>query len=354
MAPADPSTNLDLCSICPGLGRSSQVFVKANDDDLRQFFEDRSFFPQGYQGNEVILNNLTLLFKAFHWFIELLGTKRHGKAVATALGYPRLFAKFNSIFDRFLANRKQYLANKEGPRFPAAATSTQRYLLEIIDDTLKFGKIGSTLGANYRLADCKERWQDFLKELKETGDITLRDSDSDSRPGSEEDSDSNSDAASSGSGAPSPESVALSSDGPGSGLGADSSLVDVNSAPDDPASGTDAGPGPGPGPETPETSKATSARSLPGAGLIAFANGAAANLPVMLRLLADLQKTGEELPGVVANFRDCCVALEHWSRREILAQVQDTVVSRGSGGSVEEDSDHDSLFVTPLERREYG
>lgn len=54
---------------------------------------------------------------------------------------------------------------------------------------LKFGRVGSLLGANYRLADCKERWQDFLKELKVTGDTTVGDSDSDWTSGSEEESD---------------------------------------------------------------------------------------------------------------------------------------------------------------------
>ncbi|KAK4660135.1 hypothetical protein QC762_116505 [Podospora pseudocomata] len=254
---ADPSTIwLDLSSVCPGFSRGRLVFVKADDHDLRQFFEYPSLFPQIYQANEFILNNLTLLFKAHHWFIELLGSRRHSKIVVATLGYSRLYARFSSIFDKFLTNRKLYLASNECPQFLLNAKPTQVYMLRIIDDTLKFGRVGSLLGANYRLADCKERWQDFLKELKATGDMTVGYSDSDWTSGSEEESD----------------------------LGRASS-------PGDPASGPD----PGPGWEVePATPKATRNRLVPGAGILAFADGLAVNLPMMLRLVREFEEADEQ------------------------------------------------------------
>lgn len=129
------------------------------------------------------------------------------------------------------------------------------------------------------------------------------------------------------------------------GLGADLSHVDAASSPDDPASGPDPGPGWVVEPATP---KATRNRLVPGAGILAFADGLEANLPMMLRLVREFEEAGEQLPrsvtDVVATFRDCCVVLEEWPRHEGPGQVQDNLMSSGEDAG---DSDHDSLFVTP-------
>lgn len=62
-------------------------------------------------------------------------------------------------------------------------------MLRIIDDIFKFGRVGLLFGVNYCFVDCKERWQDFLKELKVIGDMIVGDSDLDWIFGFEEESD---------------------------------------------------------------------------------------------------------------------------------------------------------------------
>lgn len=106
--------------------------------------------------------------------------------------------------------------------------------------------------------------------------------------------------------------------------------MDAASSPGDPASGPD----PGPSWEVePATPKATRNRLVPGAGILAFADGLAANMPMMLRLVREFEEAGEQLPrsvtDVVATFRDCSVVLEEWPRHEGLGQVQDNLMSSG-------------------------
>ncbi|KAK4199551.1 hypothetical protein QBC40DRAFT_144591, partial [Triangularia verruculosa] len=158
---------LDLCSFCPGFGTHRQALVKF--DSLREFFEDPSFFPPCNDTSTVVMNNLTLLFRAIHFYIDIRGGRLQAKEVAIALGNQGLFGGFKATETKLLDYRKQYLANEEGPAYPPGPTDNQEYLLALIDEINDFVDVQPSLGAMPRHASCREKWGHFLLKLKVDG-----------------------------------------------------------------------------------------------------------------------------------------------------------------------------------------
>ncbi|KAK0671444.1 hypothetical protein QBC41DRAFT_386016 [Cercophora samala] len=300
------ANDFDLCSLCPGFG-NRRVWV---GKELRQFFESPTFFPPCDSKNSLILRNVVLLFRCSYWFLDVQGDKKHWKVIAHALGNPRLYAGLRSIERDFLGHRADYLDGNEGPAYPEGLSDDQELLLELVDGLSDVEDVAPSLGAQYRHADCRERWHFFLKHLKDTGDLRAWDTDPDT---AFEDKDTDT-------------AVADTDDD-----------MDITNTPMD----TDSEGGDSTIQDSDASDDHDTASLIPyNADVVRLADGLAEHLPSILQHYADFEATGYVLPSIFTRLRDA-VRDDHefLQRYTTAAQTELRVEEEGS------DSD-DSLFVT--------